>query len=279
MKKFYISVDMEGITGTVSWQEYERDFFRFRKIITEEVNALLRGIENGLNSKDYEVLICDAHGSGLNILFEELPENVLLVRGGIGDLGMMAGIDNTFSAAFFLGYHSEVGEEKSLMDHTYASLTIYEIKINGKKVNEAMINAAIAGYFNVPLVFVSGDDKLIKNVEENFPRGIETVITKYGISRFSAITKTLKRTLKEIEEKASSAVKKIKEIEVYKIKEPIYLEISLNETIQADIISFLPNVKRISGRIITAEMKDIIETQKLIRLIALLGRAAKEFFR
>lgn len=279
MKKFYISVDMEGITGTVSWQEYERDFYRFRKIITDEVNALLRGIEKGINSKDFEVLICDAHATGLNILFEELPENVLLVRGGVGDLGMMAGIDNTFSGAFFLGYHSEIGEEKSLMDHTYASSTIYEIKINGKNTNEAMINAAIAGYFNVPLIFVSGDDKLIKNIEENFPKGIETVITKYGISRFSAITKTLKRTLKEIEEKASKAVRKTNEIEVYKIKEPIYLEIAVNETIQADIISFLPNIKRVSGRLITAETKDIIEAQKLIRLIAILGRVAREFFR
>lgn len=279
MKKFYISVDMEGITGTVSWQEYERDFYRFRKIITDEVNALLRGIEKGINSKDFEVLICDAHATGLNILFEELPENVLLVRGGVGDLGMMAGIDNTFSGAFFLGYHSEIGEEKSLMDHTYASSTIYEIKINGKNTNEAMINAAIAGYFNVPLIFVSGDDKLIKNIEENFPKGIETVITKYGISRFSAITKTLKRTLKEIEEKASKAVRKTNEIEVYKIKEPIHLEIAVNETIQADIISFLPNIKRVSGRLITAETKDIIEAQKLIRLIAILGRVAREFFR
>ncbi|MEO0087552.1 MAG: M55 family metallopeptidase [candidate division WOR-3 bacterium] len=279
MKKFYISVDMEGITGTVSWQEYEKDFLRFRKIITDEVNALLEGIGEGLNSKDFEVLICDAHASGLNILFEELPENVLLVRGGVGDLGMMAGINNSFSGVFFLGYHSEIGEEKSLMDHTYASSTIYEIKINGKKANEAMINAGIAGYFNVPLIFVSGDDKLIRNIEENFPKGIETVITKYGISRYSAITKTLKSTLKEIKEKASKAVKKINEIEVYKIKEPIYLEIAVNETIQADIISFLPNVKRISGRVITAETKDIIEAQKLIRLIAILGRAAREFFR
>jgi len=212
MKKFYISVDMEGITGTVSWQEYEKDFLRFRKIITDEVNALLEGIGEGLNSKDFEVLICDAHASGLNILFEELPENVLLVRGGVGDLGMMAGINNSFSGVFFLGYHSEIGEEKSLMDHTYASSTIYEIKINGKKANEAMINAGIAGYFNVPLIFVSGDDKLIRNIEENFPKGIETVITKYGISRYSAITKTLKSTLKEIKEKSllEASLRKLK---------------------------------------------------------------------
>uniref|UniRef100_A0A7V3ZVL7 Peptidase M55 n=1 Tax=candidate division WOR-3 bacterium TaxID=2052148 RepID=A0A7V3ZVL7_UNCW3 len=279
MKRFYISVDMEGITGTVSWQEYEKDFLRLRKIITEEVNALLKGIEKGLASKDFEVLICDAHASGLNILFEELPENVLLARGGIGDLGMMTGIDNTFSAAFFLGYHSEIGEEKALMDHTYASATIYEIKINGQKVSEAIINAAIAGYFNVPLIFVSGDDKLIENIKRNLPTGIETVITKFGLSRFSAITKTLKRTLKEIEEKASLAVKKIENIKVYKIEGPINLEIALNETIQADIISLLPNVKRVSGRLITTQTDNIIDAQRLIRLIAILGRACREFFR
>uniref|UniRef100_A0A7V5XZW3 Peptidase M55 n=1 Tax=candidate division WOR-3 bacterium TaxID=2052148 RepID=A0A7V5XZW3_UNCW3 len=279
MKRFYISVDMEGITGTVSWQEYEKDFLRLRKIITEEVNALLKGIEKGLGNKDFEVLICDAHASGLNILFEELPENVLLVRGGIGDLGMMTGIDNTFSGAFFLGYHSEIGEEKALMDHTYASATIYEIKINGKKVSEAIINAAIAGYFNVPLIFVSGDDKLIENIKRNLPSGIETVITKFGLSRFSAITKTLKKTLKEIEEKAYLAVKKIETIKVYQIEEPINLEIALNETIQADIISLLPMVKRVAGRLITAQTDNIITAQRLIRLIAILGRASREFFR
>lgn len=279
MKKFYISCDMEGITGTVSWAEYEKDFLRFRKIITEEVNALLKGIEKGVSNEDFEVLICDAHASGLNILFEELNENVLLVRGGIGALGMMTGIDSSFSGVFFLGYHSEIGREKSLMDHTYVSSTIYEIKINGQKMNEAMINAAIAGYFNVPVIFVSGDDKLIEDVKNNLPKGITAVITKFGLSRFSAITKSLKRTLKEIEENASVAIKNITKIEPYKIKEPIDLEIALNETIQADIISLLHEVKRVSGRVITAKLNNIISAHKLIRLIAILGRFSKEFFK
>ena len=77
--KYFISADMEGIAGAVSWKEYEDEYARYRRIFTAEVGAVCEGIlETNPRS---QIVICDAHGSGQNLLIEELPETVLLSRG------------------------------------------------------------------------------------------------------------------------------------------------------------------------------------------------------
>jgi D-amino peptidase len=134
--KFFISADMEGIAGTVSWKEYEDEYARYRRIFTAEVRAVCEGIMTGnaecrMRNAECRIVVCDAHGSGQNLLIEELPETVLLSRGNGRPLMMMDGLDATFDLVYFVGYHSGVGIPQSLMDHTYSSRTFYRIRVNG----------------------------------------------------------------------------------------------------------------------------------------------------
>ena len=70
--KVFISVDMEGITGVVNWEDVRRDgkdYDYFRQIMTKETNA---AIEGALEAGATDILVRDSHGSARNILPEML---------------------------------------------------------------------------------------------------------------------------------------------------------------------------------------------------------------
>lgn len=106
--KVYISADMEGVAGVVNREQLVTDGFefqQFRKFMTEEVNA---AIEAAREAGATEIVVSDSHGTGLNLLMDLLPQDIQLVRSWPRPLGMMEGIDDTFSAAIFIGYHAGV---------------------------------------------------------------------------------------------------------------------------------------------------------------------------
>ena len=156
----FVSLDMEGIGGLTSWQELRKESpssERMKKLATEEVNAAIRGIRNA-GRKIGEIVVCDSHANGENLLIDEMEAGVYLVKGTPRNYYMVEGISKKFDILFFIGYHAMMGTKKAGMDHSYSSRIIYNIKINGKLVGETEINAALAGYYKVPLGFVSGDD-------------------------------------------------------------------------------------------------------------------------
>ena len=103
--KVYISADIEGIGGVVNeahlgpgGSEYEKA----REWMTKEtVAAATAALEAGATA----VVISDSHGNGLNIMPDELPANCTLVRSWPRELGMMCGLDSSFSCALLVGYH------------------------------------------------------------------------------------------------------------------------------------------------------------------------------
>ena len=265
----FISFDLEGISGVTSWKEMRKDspdLLRIRKIATQEVNAAIRGVKkSGLEIS--EILICDSHASGENLLIEELEPGINLIKGTQRNYYMMEGLNETFDIVFFIGYHSMVGTEAGMMDHSYSSSSIYNIKINGVYVGESEINAGIAGHYGVPLGLVSGDDKLAKEIKEFFGPDVETVITKYSISRFCARCRHPVDVQREIELKSSRAVKKINKLKPFKFKYPINAEIEMLNSLLGDAIKSLPGLKRISARKFTFKSKDILEFYRQLMLI------------
>lgn len=179
--KVFISVDMEGITGVVNWEEVRRegkDYDYFRKIMIVETNA---AIEGALEAGDTEIIVRDSHGSARNILPGLLNKNAKLLRDWSGGLkSMMEGIDETFDAVIFIVYHAKAGTPDANLEHTMSSSKINDVTINGISMSEAGINALIAGNYNVPVVFLSGDKAICDQSEEMFS-GIETVAVKEGI--------------------------------------------------------------------------------------------------
>lgn len=265
----FISFDMEGVGGLTSWQELRKDspsLGQMRKLATWEVNAAIRGIRNG-RSDIGDILICDSHANGENLLIDELETGVYLVKGTPRNYYMVEGINREFDIIFFIGYHAMMGTQKAGMDHSYSSRTIYNIKINGKLVGETEINAALAGYYKVPLGFVSGDDRLAKEVRRFFGKEVEIVVTKYGISRMAAKCRHPFDIQKEIELKTERAVKKANNLKPFSFHSPLHAEIDVINTLIADKIEPLPGIKRSSGRKITFRAKNILEFYRLLRLI------------
>lgn len=269
----FISFDFEGMSGVSSWREIKKDspsLYEIRKRGTEEVNAAIRGIKRARENIG-EIIVCDSHAGGENLLIDQLDKGVYLTRGSPRTFYMVEGINENFDILFFIGYHAMVGTKNALMDHTYSSSSIYNVKVNGKYVGETEINAAVAGHYGVPLGLVSGDDQLIREVKAFFNTHVETVITKYGLSRFAAKCRHPGDVHKEIERKALRAVKKVKRLKPFTFKSPIKAEVEVVNTLIGDIVELTPGLKRVAARKFAFRVKNVLEFYRLLRLIFNLG--------
>src|SRR5712692_3182898 len=178
--KVYISADMEGIGGVSTWQiqagSQGREYEKFRKLMTQEVNAAIAG---AYDAGATEVLVSDSHADGQNIDVELLDPRAKLIRAWPRPLVMMQGVDSACDAVVFIGYHASEGQPAAILAHTMSSRRIFEIKLNGTGVPEAAFNAAIAGEFGVPVVLLSGD-QTIGEEARRLLGPIETVAVKQG---------------------------------------------------------------------------------------------------
>ena len=244
-KKIFISFDYEGLAGVTSWNDVEKKSSDFKRHeMLRQLKAFLKGLEG------CEVTLVDSHAAGDNIpweITEEFPY-VTLVSGGIRQYYMMYGIDESFDFAVFFGYHAGIGTLHANMDHTYSSSSIHNIWINGVEMNEALINAAFAGLFNVPLGCLIGDDKVITQTSKILPK-VLSVETKKSIGRHSAIMKPMGTLLNELEQCAKELSTKSREdFEIFRFSSPIEMVVELSDTLRADLVSSMPLVERVDGR-------------------------------
>ncbi|MGM9987823.1 MAG: M55 family metallopeptidase [Bacillaceae bacterium] len=195
--KIYISVDIEGIAGTTHWNETEKnlsDWSPFAKQMTDELLAAIKGAKKAGAT---EIIVKDAHDSGRNIDISRLPEKVKLIRGWSGDpLCMITGLDESYDAVLFIGYHSAGGKEGNPLAHTLS--TVGDIKINGEYASEFLIHTYAAALFNVPVAFISGDNSLMNEVRE-VNEYITTLPTKEGIGA-ATINKSPNQVIRQTKE-------------------------------------------------------------------------------
>lgn len=277
--KVFISVDMEGIAGISSWRETNRsspDFQTVRRLATDEVNAVVRGIKKS-KAKIEEILVCDSHAIGESVLINELDQDALLTKGYPRPYYMLHGLDENYDILFLIGYHTRVGTMFGPMDHSYSGSTVYNIKINGKYVGELEINAGLAGHYKVPVGLVSGDAKFIEQTKKLLGKDIETVVTKYGISRFASKNIHPKKIHKELEIKSQRAVEKIPKLKPLKFKTPLKAEMDLLNTVMADEVSLLPNVERKSGRTVSFEADNFPIFYRMMTAVMHLAAATRNW--
>ena len=248
--KLLIAVDMEGISGVVSWDQVTPDsteWQRFRRIMTEEVNAAIQGAM--LEGVD-EVIVTDGHWRGDNIVIENLDQRARLNSGGPSQFAMIQGVDQGVDFAFFIGYHARMGTKHAILDHTWSSTSVANVWLNGSLVGETGLNAALCGHFNVPIILLTGDQAVTLEAKELIP-GIETVEVKKGNSRFSADCLHPSVTQKMILEAAQNAVKKYRAGNnplPLKIEAPISVEVDFRSSDLADKVEIMPGIIRIDGR-------------------------------
>ena len=244
--KVYISADMEGVAGVVNQEQLRPEGFefqQFREFMTAEVNAAIEGArEEGAT----EIVVSDSHGTGLNLLMDALPQDIQLVRSWPRPLGMMEGIDDSFSAAIFLGYHSSVANIGGIVAHTISSAALFSVKINGTEMSEGGINALIAGHFEVPVVMMSGDDAAVKEVSDMLGP-IEGAVVKWHCSHTSARTLMPEAAQSLIKEKARAGVRRCQDLQPFHIEGPLTLDLTYQRDKAAELIAYLPNVDRLDN--------------------------------
>ncbi|MFV9510634.1 M55 family metallopeptidase [Tepidibacillus sp. LV47] len=271
--KIYISVDMEGISGVATNMQLKKndEYSRFRKLMTQDVNAAIEGAFRGGAT---EVVVSDGHGNMSNILIEELDPRARLISGNNRVMCQMEGIDDSFDGVFFVGYHGrEGGSERSVISHTLAGIAVNEMKINGKVVGESELNAGVAGFFGVPVLLVTGDDVVTSEIKSTLPY-VETVVVKRGIDRFAADLLPLQQAHELIRTKAELAVKKAKQIEPYRIEGPITFEIEFKGSNQALMTTTIPSVELIEPKRIRFTCDDYITAYKMMWGLVIIGMSA-----
>ena len=266
--KFFISADMEGVGTVASSFGMKKDDSYCRELLTGEVNAVIEGILKACKNPK-EILVCDSHNEGENILPEKLNPKSNLVRGYPRDYYMMTGIDNTFNLVFLVGYHAHAGELGAVLDHTFSGQRIQKVEINGREVGEFEISAGLAAQYNVPVGFVSGDDKLEKEVKEAAP-WIKTAVTKFGIARNAAKMIHPSKVREIIISKSYEACKEIKKMKLVRFQYPLSASVYFATTAMADLAALIPVVKRISGKKISFETENFAVFYNLFSAIAIL---------
>jgi D-amino peptidase len=264
--KVFISADMEGVGGVSTWSVQAgskgREYEKFRQLMTREVNA---AIEGAFQAGATEVLVGDSHGDAQNIDVELLDKRVRLIRAWPRPLGMMQGIDSTFGAVVFVGYHAAEGRENATLSHSFSG-TI-EVALDGVTVPEAGFNAAIAGDFGVPVVFLSGDQTICADARKLFGH-IETAAVKDATGFYSATMMHPEEAQRLIREGVRRGVERRREIKPYKIAHPVRLQVRFNEIVNAEVVAMLPGVERPSGNVIVFQGRDMVEVSKFFEAIS-----------
>ena len=265
-RKVFISVDMEGITGVVQPAQLGPEGFEYqraREWMTGDVNAAISGIRA---SGPAEIVIADSHGNGQSLLIDKLPDDVQIVRGFPRPLEMMQGIDETFAAAVFIGYHASEWTANAVRGHTISSARLLGVKLNGMEVSEGIYNAAVAGHFGVPVAFISGDRLAVTQLQHAVS-GAEGAIVKEPLGYHSAHdghagarpgNDQRRPYARDVEAVVDAAVP---------VTAPVDLEVGFKLTIDAERAAFVPGLSRLDAHNVKGTFSDMLQITKLLQVL------------
>lgn len=264
--KVFISADIEGITTTTIWKEthvnMDASAAPHARQMTREVKAACEGaIAAGA---DY-ILVKDAHGSGTNIDATELPECVELLRNWCGHpYGMVEGIDRSFDAAMFIGYHSAAGRDGNPMSHTMTGGP-HTIKVNGIPLSEFALYSGACALEGVPTVFLGGDKQLCEDAALLHP-SLKTVAVKEG---WGGATRSISPQLavKRIREESEKALKQDLSKALCALPDKFVLDIMYREHVKATKMSFYPGFEKTGDTTVQFETKDLFEVLRACQFV------------
>lgn len=263
--RVYISADIEGITGLVSWSQcggpnsstYDFDFAR--RMMTHDVNAAIRGARAAGASL---IVVKDSHGNSKNLLVDELEPGVELISGWGGGIdGMMVGLDGSFDACMLVGYHAMAGTLGGVMEHTITG-GVHRLWVNDRESGEIGLSAGVAGRFGVPLVLVSSDEAGCSEASGLVP-GVATAVTKYGLSRFMGRVLTPEVTGQRIAEAARSGLTGMR-VQPFVWDEPTRIRVEFNRSEQASTCERLLGIRRVDGYSVAGEYPTYEEAHRLV---------------
>src|SRR5688500_15913340 len=245
--KVFISADMEGIAGVVTGDQLGPPGFeyeRFRGFMTAEVLAAIQGARDAGATT---IVVADAHGNGQNLLIERFADDVTVVRSWPRPLGMMQGIDSSFGAAVFIGYHAGTTNTAGVRAHTLSSATLTSVALNGITVPEAGLSAAIAGHFGVPVVAISGDDVAVAEAQALLGK-IEGAVVKRAVSFHSAATMTPAAAQALMRTRVKAGIERRGELRPYVLRAPVRLAVGFEHSPLRALLGYISVIRRAGAR-------------------------------
>lgn len=245
--KVFLSVDMEGITGVVGELETDPEkggdaYDANRHRMTREANAAIEGC---LAAGAQEILVADSHWNFDNLIPEDLHEAATLLRGKPRTFSMLQDLDGSFAAAMFVGFHARAGTPRAILDHTFTG-RIRSVEVHGQEVGETGINAFLAGFYEVPVVLVTGDAAVCAEARTLLP-WIRTAQVKEAVSSGAARHLHPKRAADLIRREAESALRNVDQASALQAETPVGMAVEFKGTEHADLAEVTPGVTRVGG--------------------------------
>jgi D-amino peptidase len=257
--KVWMSLDMEGVAGIVDWEQCRPGNPAYAlgcELLQAEVNA---AIEGAIAGGATEVVLNDSHGRMANLDPRRVAGGARYLSGRHKPLYMMQGLDSSFDAAFFVGYHGSISGRPSTLSHTYNPEVFSAARVNGREVGESGINALVAEHHGVPIAFVSGD-RVTCDETEPFATGAVNVVTKESITRASALNLHPDESYRQIAAGAKAAMQRVAagEVPLPGISRPATLELEFQTADMAEVATWARGATRTAERAVQIEGEDLL---------------------
>lgn len=254
-KKIYISVDFEGAACVIGFPGKPMEtlgsgletntavFKQAQRLVTAETNAAIRG---ALAAGATEIIVEDNHGSGHNLLYEELHPEAKVIMGGPRPQRFCL-LDKSFDGLILLCHHAMAGAQNGILAHSYSSVSVHRMILNGRPIGEIGFDAAIAGERGVPVIFVSSDDAGCAEAKKFLGQDLVTVSTKRGLGRNCALSLSPKKAQELTEAAVKRAVQNGRARKPYTLKGPFTLEHVYKWESQADAAAKARGAERLDA--------------------------------
>jgi D-amino peptidase len=245
--KVFISTDFEGVAGIVDWDQImvgSSDYEMGRRLLLGELNA---AIDGALAGGATEFVVNDSHSSMRNLPPDLLHGQARLITGKHKPMYMMEGLDASFDAILFLGYHGSIGASQSVLSHTYNPRAIWEVRIDGEIAGETALNALVAAHYDVPIALVTGDQVTAMEARRLHPAPV-CVEVKRSISRYASESLHPEVARALIHEGARRALSHEKPATAPAFAAPIQIEVTFLTADMAEMSAWLHGVQMVEDR-------------------------------
>lgn len=269
----FISADVEGVAGIASWSQITPgadDYAVGRRLMVGEVNAAVAGAFDGGATR---VVVNDAHSRMTNLPPDEMDQRARLVLGHFKPLYMLQGLDDSFDAAYFVGYHGAIGEPEAILSHTYNPRAIWEAKVDGVAVGEIGMNALVCDYFGVPIRLVTGDQSTAVEARELIP-SVHVAEVKRSFSRYSAESLSPEDSQAVIRREAAACLSAVPEREPR--RRTVEMELTFLIADMAGMAEWIRGVARVAPRTVRFTSADGLEAYRTFYAILQLTRSIAE---
>jgi D-amino peptidase len=254
-KTVFLITDAEGVAGVCRQDQTDPKDAEMRQLLTGEINAAVTGLLSDPSKVD-EVIVWDGHDGSQTLSALTIHPRAKLI---IGDLGVAMTLERGYAAIGFVGQHAHANRKGGIMAHSYSSLGIQTMLMNGKPVGEIETRAALAGTFNVPVIFLSGDQAAADDLHAIVPDA-ELAVVKEGFSNYACQTLSAEASRDLIKQRAARATAKIGQIKPYRVQGPVTIQIEYTSRNALSTDAHLrPGAEVVDARTVRYTGKDFLE--------------------